>query len=336
MSIRPAILAASCLIALAHATAGAAGGAADPAVAEGLAKVVKLYGAGGFRGLEAYGTGFLASGDGHVVTSWGPLLDTEPVTAVLDDGRRFEAKLIGVDPAGGIAVLKIDGVDGLPYFDLGDVAEAAPGDRVFALSNMFRVVAGDEPVSVMHGVVLARTALTARRGRYEVPFDGPVYVIDAVTNNPGAAGGVVITRDGGLVGMIGREVRGGESETWINYALPADAIRDRFEAVLSGTAVASETPAAEPAATRRPVDVGIVTVPDVTTRTPVYVTEALPGSVAQDAGLLVDDLVLFARGRPVRSIREFTATLSRAESGDEIDLVVRRGDRLVSLVLRLP
>jgi serine protease Do len=311
--------------------------AADAGVGEALTKVVKLYGAGGFRGLEAYGTGFLASAEGHVVTSWGPLLDAEPVTAVLDDGRRFEAKLIGVDPGLGLAVLKLNGADGtLPYFDLAEAADAVPGDRVFALSNMFRVAAGDEPVSVMHGIVLARTPLSARRGSFNVIFDEPVYVIDAVTNNPGAAGGVVVSRDGRLVGMIGRELRGEGTETWINYALPAAAIRTRFEAIAAGSEVPSEHPAGGEMVKRRPVDVGIVMVPDVTARTPAYVTDVLPDSAAEAAGVRRDDLVLFAAGRPVRSIRELTDVLSKAESGDEVDLVVRRAGRLEPLRIMVP
>lgn len=310
---------------------------ADAAVADGLTKIVKLYGAGGFRGLEAYGTGFLASADGHVVTSWGPLLDAEPVTAVLDDGRRFEAKLVGVDPGLGLAVLKLDRADGsLPYFDLAEAAEAAPGDRVFALSNMFRVAAGDEPVSVMHGVVLARTPLSARRGRFDITFDEPVYLIDAVTNNPGAAGGVVIAQDGRLLGMIGRELRGEATETWINYALPAAALRPRFEAITSGESAPAEQPGPGDATKRRPIDLGIVTVPDVTARTPAFVTSVLPGSAAEASKLRRDDLILFAGGRPVRSIRELTGILSQAQPGDEIDLVVRRGGRLEPLQLVVP
>jgi serine protease Do len=202
---------------------------------------------------------------------------------------------------------------------------------------MFRVAAGDEPVSVMHGVVVAKTPLAARRGRFEVNLDAPVYFLDAVTNNPGAAGGVVIAADGRPVGMIGRELRGEGTETWINYAIPASSIRDRVAAIVSGAEVAAVPPAAEEkGAKRRPLDAGIVTVPDVTARTPAYLTEVLAGSAAEAAGLKPDDLVLFAGGRPVRSIRELTEALSRAESGDPLDLVVRRNGRLETLRLVVP
>ncbi|MGC1272880.1 MAG: trypsin-like peptidase domain-containing protein [Planctomycetaceae bacterium] len=308
-------------------------------IAETLPKIVKLYGAGGYRGLDAYGTGFLATGDGHVVTSWGPLLDADPVIAILDDGRRFDAKLVGADPDAGLAVLKIQVADEpLPHFDLADASEAVPGDRVLAFSNMFRVAAGDEPVSVMHGTILAKVPLDARRGRFDMDFDEPVYVIDAVTNNPGAAGGVVVTLDGRIAGMIGRELRGEGSETWVNYALPADVVASRIEAILDGTDAAPEEAAspAEPKTLRRPIDFGLVMVPNVTARTPAFVADVLDDSAAAAAGMQQDDLVLFAERSPVRSIGELTDAFSQAEPGDELTIVVRRGGRLETVRLSVP
>ncbi|HVW37927.1 MAG TPA: serine protease, partial [Pirellulales bacterium] len=61
-------------------------------------KIVKIYGAGGFRGLEPYQSGFLVSPAGHVLTAWSYVLDTDYITVTLDDGRKFEAKLLGADP----------------------------------------------------------------------------------------------------------------------------------------------------------------------------------------------------------------------------------------------
>ena len=46
----------------------------------------------------------------------------------------------------------------------------------------------------MHGWITVRTTLAARRGAYATPYQGPVYVLDAMTNNPGAAGGVLTIR----------------------------------------------------------------------------------------------------------------------------------------------
>src|SRR5690606_36422171 len=85
-------------------------------------KMVKIYGAGGYRNLESYGTGFVISPDGFIATVWSHLLDAAVITVVLDDGRRFEAELIGAEPRMELAVLKIDAEE-LPFVDLDAITE---------------------------------------------------------------------------------------------------------------------------------------------------------------------------------------------------------------------
>ena len=80
-------------------------------------KMVKVYGAGGLRGLEGYQSGFLISDQGHILTVWSYVLDTDYITVTLDDGRKFEGEIVGADPRLEVAVLKID-TDGLEHFKL--------------------------------------------------------------------------------------------------------------------------------------------------------------------------------------------------------------------------
>ena len=54
------------------------------------------------------------------------------------------------------------------------------------------------------GRVEAYSRLYGRIGIFEAPYTGNVYVIDAITNNPGAAGGPITTRKCELLGMIGK------------------------------------------------------------------------------------------------------------------------------------
>lgn len=180
------------LLLFAMSPAVAADRPASNLLAETLARVqpkmVKIYGAGGIAGLEYYQSGFLISPDGAILTVWSHVLDTDEITAVLSDGRKLTAKLIGADPRLEIAVLKIATTD-LPWFDLAKAAEADAGSRVLALSNLFNVAEGNEPASVQHGTISVKTRLEARRGAFDTPYNGPVYALDVVTNNPGAAGG---------------------------------------------------------------------------------------------------------------------------------------------------
>src|SRR5690606_6086461 len=126
------------------------------------------------------------SAEGHILTVFSYVLDTDVITCTLNDGRKYEAQLVGADPRLEIAVLKIE-AEGLPHFNLADVQPAGAGTRVLAFSNLFNVATGDEPASVLHGNISVVTPLHARTGAYQTPYRGQVYVVDAITNNPGAA-----------------------------------------------------------------------------------------------------------------------------------------------------
>lgn len=308
-----------------------------------LPRTVKIFGAGGLQRLASYGTGFLVSKDGHIVTVWSHVLDPDEVSVVLDDGRRFPAKVLGAEPQLDLAVLKIDAplrdLD-LPHFDLDTaVGTASAGTRVLGFSNMFKVATGDEPVSVLHGVVMSRTKLRARRGTYQIPYEGDVYVVDAITNNSGGAGGLLTTRDGKLIGMIGRELRNSETNTWVNYSLPLDGeLKIAVQEIISGNFTSRQKPRDEPGEAPRyfPRDFGIVLVPDVLFRTPAYVDAVVAGSAASEAGLMPDDLVLFVNDELMQSVRMINEELARLEAGDTLSIVVRRKDQLHTFQFPVP
>jgi serine protease Do len=344
--IAPACVWASSALLVAHvaaqspadqSAARASQSAGDEGLDRTLAKVVKIFGSGGMGGLEGYGSGFLVSPGGHVVTVWSHLIDSGEVSVVLNDGRRFLAKFVKGDPSRDLAVLKIDSPDvELPFFDLRDSAEAAPGTRVLAYSNMFKVATGDEPVSVVHGVISVRTRLSARRGAYRAAYEGPVYVVDSVTNNPGAAGGALTTLDGRLVGMLGRELLNSESNTWVNYAVPMSELRGTIDDIMAGRAL---PPPKSPDAGQphfAALDFGLVLVPDVVYRTPAYVETVVPGSPSAKAGIHAEDLIVFVNDELVQSNRALKTILGRLEAGDLIHVVVRRKDQLLPLELRVP
>jgi serine protease Do len=313
---------------------------AQPRVADVISRVqpriVKIYGAGGFRGMEAYQSGFLISAEGHILTVFSYVLDTDYITVVLDDGRRFEeAKLLGADPALEVAVLKIDAAD-LPHFNVDEAVAVEAGTRVLALSNLFGVATGNEPASVQHGVVSVRTTLEARRGVFETPYDGPVYVLDAMTNNPGAPGGALVTRRGELVGMLGKELKNSLNNTWLNYAVPIEELRESVEAIRAGRFIARE----EEQADKKPEHaldlelLGIVLVPDILARTPPYVDQVREGSPADRAGLRPDDLILLLDDRLIQSCKSLRKELEYIDYADPVAFTVLRRQELVQVTLQ--
>jgi serine protease Do len=299
-------------------------------------KMVKIFGAGGFQGMVAYQSGILVSSDGFILTAFSHVLDTESITAVLSDGRKFDAKLIGADPRLEIAVLKIDAA-GLSYFDLGKAAKLDAGERILAFSNAFGVAVGNEPLSVQKGTVAVTTRLDARRGVTETPYSGPVYVLDVTTNNPGAAGGALVTRRGELAGVLGKELRNSMNNTWLNYAIPISELRKSVDAILAGKFVAqreAET-AKKPEHPLSITMLGIAMIPDVLERTPPYVDHVQPGSLAEKAGVRSDDLIVLFGDRLVQSCKSLAADLECIDADDTVNLTftVLRGQELIDISL---
>lgn len=310
---------------------------AFPAVIAGVQpKIVKVHGAGSVQKLEAYQSGFLISSEGHILTVWSYVLDTEQISVTLDDGRKLKAELLNIDPRLEIAILKVAAKE-TPHFHLDDAATLETGDRVLAFSNLFGVATGNEAASVLHGSVMAKTNLAARRGAFETPYKGVAYVLDAMTNNPGAAGGALTDRSGRLVGMLGKELRNSQNNTWLNYALPIEELKPAIEDILAGKTPARTRDDSARKKPRQPLTLsllGVVLVPDVLAKTPPFVDQVRSGSAAERAGLRPDDLILFVNDRIVASCKELLDELSYVDRIDAITITVQRRQQLMEIELK--
>ncbi len=311
--------------------------AQEPALPQVIEQVqpalVKIFGGGGLRRLESWQTGFFVSDDGLIATVWSYILDNE-TTVVLDDGRRLQAQLVGYDPRSEIALLKAD-VQGQSHFNIDQAGSSSPGTMILAFSNLYGVAQGNEQCSVQLGMVSAEVPLNARRGVRRVGYQGTVLVMDAITSNPGSAGGVITDRRGRLLGMIGRESKGAASELWLNYAIPAATVAEVLDQIQTGR------PVPDPTGLRTPTEpitlelLGIVLVPDVVDRTPPFVDQVLPQRAAASAGMLPDDLIVEVDGQVVTSCKDLADKLQRIDRADELTLMLQRGEDFLTVSLRV-
>lgn len=298
-------------------------------------RVVKIYGAGGLQGLEAYQSGFLVSPEGHIATAWSYVLDVEPIV-VLDDGRRFESKIVGIQPALDLAVLKIEASD-LPYFPVSKQLDVQWGDPILAVSNLFGIAAGNEPASLMQGIIAGITNLDARRGTFKTPYKGKVFILDLVANNPGAAGGAIVDSKGHLIGMLGKELRDTQTGVWLNYGLPIDGLGPAIGDIIAGRAVT--TPDQDKPMLRRDqahnvTTLGLVLVPDVLEATPVYIDAVRPDSPAAKADLRPDDLILLVNGQRVGDQKSLAELLRRIDRRDALSMTIQRDTEILPVRLK--
>lgn len=298
-------------------------------------RVVKIYGAGGVAGLEGYQSGFLVSPAGHIATVWSYVLDVEPVV-ILDDGRRFTAQIVGFEPTLELAVLKIEATD-LPYFPLPENVEVSRGQTVLAISNLFGIATGSESASVMRGNIAAQSKLDARRGTFKTAYDGDILLLDLIANNPGAAGGALVSARGQLIGMLGKELRDAATGVWLNYALPVDALRSVIGDIVSGvqrSPQAAATAVLPDDQAHRYETLGIVMIPDVLEKTPAFIDTVQADSSAAVAGLRADDLVLLVDGVRVDHQQMLRQLLRKRDRRDPVNVTVQRGAEILSFVLQ--
>lgn len=326
----------------------------NPVTAAVNKKMVKLFGIGGFKGLPSYGTGIVVSPKGHILTVNNHILNTPGILVHLSDGRQFQAKVLAREPELDVALLKIDDeINLVNYYDFDKESErplSENGDWILAFSNQFKIALRNEPMSVQRGVVMALADLRGRRGIFEAAYQGDVYFLDVVACNPGAAGGALTGRKGELLGILGRELKSAQTDTWINYAVPIQAVVEVQREDKDGKVTTSKVNMATfvrdamkgnyQASVKKKIEDrgayhGIILVVNAVASTPPYVEEVVSGSPGAKAGLQPDDLILYVGGEPVPTIKAFREAIKQYDAGREITIQFQRGNKLENVRLTL-
>jgi serine protease Do len=317
---------------------------ADPDVVDPIAyaqkRVIKIYGAGGVGRIEGYGSGIMIDGAGLILTVDSPLLSADVIRIVLADGSRRTARIVGIDRLLDLAALQIDGdrpTDPFEHFDLSSPTSLQVGDPAWGISNLFGIAVGDELVSVQQGIVVARTEINSRQGMDNSTIPGSVYILDLITNNPGAAGGALIDSQGKLAGILAKEIKNRSTQTWISVAIPIETTRSFLDKVKEGKADTNRPRTERTTLDRRAlarVDLrGIRLLPEVLDQTPPFIDEVQSGSPAEQSGLLADDLIVYLGEVIIPSTNEFRAVMLSHPPQEPIKVIVMRDGELVSLLL---
>src|SRR2546429_6574875 len=169
--------------------------------------------------VEGYGSGFIISPDGVVITNQHVTQGAEQIVVTTRDGRDFAAKILGEDPQTDIAVLKVDGV-GLPTAPLGKSTDLLIGEWVVAVGNPFAYLLGNTEPTVTAGVVSAV-------GRTLLPPEGQsgIYVAiiqTAAAINPGNSGGPLANALGEVVGVNSSIFTSSGGSVGIGFAIPIE------------------------------------------------------------------------------------------------------------------
>jgi len=277
--------------------------------------VVAIFSPGGQGG----GSGVLISADGYALTNFHVTNGAGHfMKCGLDDGVLYDAVIVGIDPTGDVALIKLFGREDFPFAQMGNSEALQVGDWAFAMGNPF-LLATDFHPTVTFGII-------SGIHRYQYPAGSFLEYADCIQTdtsiNPGNSGGPLFNLAGELVGINGRgsfEKRG-RVNSGAGYAISINQIKNFMDSLRGGLVVDHATLGAT-VATR---DDGSV-----------VVTGILEQSEAFRRGLRTDDEIVSFAGRPIRSVNQFKNVLGIYPKGWKLPLVYRRDARKQEVFVRL-
>ena len=299
----------------------------EPVIQQAQQRMVKVLGAG-VANVEGYASGTIVSPDGLILSMQGVFLDGRQVQVTLPDGTLHPATVLRRDRQLQLSLLKIE-AETPAYFPLGEEDYGQQGDWVIAVSNAYKVADKDEQLSVMMGIISLRTSIDAKLNQRDTAYSGPMVLVDAITSNPGAAGGAVVDKEGHLVGLIGKIINSSETNTRLNYAVPRSRL---FQFVQGDTA----TEIAEQPMSREVLDLGIKIFQLSGRNAPPYVDKVIRDGLAAKAGIKPDDLIVSINGTKLATVRDFLDAKDQIYNDQPVVIVATRGPAVKRFVVWEP
>lgn len=262
------------------------------------------------------GSGFIISSDGFVVTNSHVINGAERIEGTLQDGRTFQAHVVGDDPATDIAVVKMDG-ENLSTLTFGESRRLMVGQIAIAIGNPYGF-----QYSVTAGVVsaLGRT-LRSQSGR----LIDDVIQTDAALN-PGNSGGPLVDSYGHVIGVNTAVILPAQG---LCFAVAADLAKYVVgKLILTGRV------------RRGFIGIGAQTVPlppkwlntlQLDTKGGIQVQSLEPEGPAAQGDLRPGDVIVQFEGKPVDSIDALHKALDEDTIGRSISLWVLRDGGLKRL-----
>ncbi|HEY0459193.1 MAG TPA: DegQ family serine endoprotease [Pyrinomonadaceae bacterium] len=268
------------------------------------------------------GSGVIVSADGSVLTNHHVIDGAEKITVRMQDGKTFEAKVVGSDPPSDLAVLKIE-TSNLPFLTLGNSDSVRVGDIVLAIGNPLGI-----GQTVTAGIISAKGRRTGLSdGSFEdfLQTDAPI--------NRGNSGGALVNLAGELIGINSQILSSGQNggSIGIGFSIPSNMAKSVMEQLLKDGKVH-----------RGMLGVNIQNITedlakslDLKDTKGVLVSNVRAGGAADKAGLKNGDIITAINGEKVEDGNILRNKVAGTMPGTDIKLSVVRNGQEQEFVARL-
>jgi len=277
-----------------------------------------------FRVNTGVGSAVIIDPDGYLVTNYHVVFRASDIRLQLADGRIANPEVIGVDEETDLALLKID-LGPLPAIPLGRADEIRIGDVVLAIGNPYGLTK-----TVTQGIISA-----TGRGALELTTFANFIQTDAAINE-GNSGGALINTSGELLGINTAVLTQDIGTEGIGFAIPVDLVRGVVEEIKKNGRVIRGYVGIVPEQLSRVEAAALGIGPN----SGILLSEIVPGSPAERAGLQPGDIILAINDVRIRSRQQALLIVARLNPGDSVEIEGLRGGQPFSATLtaaeRLP
>ena len=272
------------------------------------------------REAQAGGSGVIISEDGYIVTNNHVVNNATKLRVTLHDGRAFDAKVIGTDPATDVALIKIE-AEGLPTLPFGSSDDLRLGEWVLAIGYPMNLQS-----TITAGIVSAKARqLGAIDGNSGIES----FIQTDAAVNPGNSGGALVNTRGELVGINTIIKTSTGSYVGYSFAVPESIVRkvvvDLKESGVVQRAVLGIS--------YRAVDQMFID--DMGEQTGIdkiggiYVASVVEDGAASKAGIRKGDVITKVNDTEVNDSAIFLEQIGKRRPGDSIDIELRRGNKVI-------
>ncbi len=265
----------------------------------------------GSRQVASAGSGVIVdAAKGYILTNHHVVADADEIKISLLDGQLFDAEVVGSDAATDIAVLRVD-ADNLTEMPIGNSDTVRVGDFVIAIGN---------PFGLGHTVT---SGIVSALGRTGIGDGYEDFIQTDASINPGNSGGALVNMHGELVGINSAIISRTGGNVGIGFAVPtriASSIMNQildFGEVRRGLLGVSISP----------IDAAAAEALNATVDSGALITEVVPESAAEKAGLQVQDIIVEVDRKKIHNARELSNAIGLMSAGDEVQIrYIRNGE----------
>ena len=274
---------------------------------------------------RGFGSGFVVSSDGLILTNAHVVDGSDQVTVTLKDGRSFEGEVMGTDSLTDVAVIKIEAEE-LPAVTFADSEELQPGEWAIAIGN---------PLGLDNTVTTGIVSATGRSSSQVGVSDKRVSFIQTdAAINPGNSGGPLLNAKGEVIGINTAIIQRAQG---LGFAIPINTAQNIAEELIAkgkvdhsflGIQMAQITPQLKEQL-KSQTNFGL------NADQGVLIVDVVPNSPAEKAGLKPGDVINTIAEQKVTETDEVQQVVAKTKVGEKLTLGLQRDDKQVDIKVKV-